>query len=170
MARISLLLVAVLLAVGCQSETAEAPVVAGGETTTPASTDVCGMMTMDELNTAAGLTSATGMSSTSGGAEVCTWTGENGKIVVAQIFPTAASYDQVRQTFESQYGGTAEPVTAVGDKAFFIAGNTGTVPTGTLVAQKGSTPVSIQVMGGTGDPATRKAEATAVAHVILGKL
>ncbi|HUP43946.1 MAG TPA: hypothetical protein VM779_00380, partial [Thermoanaerobaculia bacterium] len=66
--------------------------------------------------------------------------------------------------------GTAEPVTAVGDKAFFIAGNTGTVPTGTLVAQKGSTPVSIQVMGGTGDPATRKAEATAVAHVILGKL
>jgi hypothetical protein len=61
-------------------------------------------------------------------------------------------------------------VTAVGDKGYYIDGKTGSFPTGTLVAQKGSIPVSIQVMGGTGDAATRKGETTAIAHVILGKL
>ncbi|HEU4522849.1 MAG TPA: hypothetical protein VFT12_12655 [Thermoanaerobaculia bacterium] len=171
MVRIALIFTALLMAAACQPETTTET--AGGATPTSTATadrDVCSMATMDELQTAAGLVSATGMSSESGGADVCTWTGENGKIVVAQVFPSASSYDSARQAFESQYGGTAEDVSAVGDKAFFIGGNTGRVPTGTLVAQKGSTPISIQVMGGTSDVAQRRNEAVAVAHVILGKL
>ena len=171
MARMTFLLLTLLAVAACQSETSTETTGGGTRTSTaPATRDVCGMATMDELQTAAGLVSATGMSSTSGGADVCTWTGENGKIVVAQVFPSASSYDQSRTAFESQYGGTAEDVTGVGEKGFFIAGDTGRVPTGTLVVQKGSTPVSIQVMGGTSDAATRRNEATAIAHVILGKL
>lgn len=170
--RLTVILLTALFALGCgaenetQTATAAAPPAASAEE----QRDLCGMLTIDQLQTAAGLVQATGQSSTSGGADVCTWTGENGKVVIAQIFPSASSYDQARQTFESQYGGTAQEVSAVGDKAFFIDGNTGRMPTGTLVAQKGSTPVSIQVMGGTSDAATRQGEATAVAHVILGNL
>lgn len=169
MARNAFLGVILILAAACQSETSttNAP---PPRSAAPAARDVCGMMTMDELKTAAGLTEATGQSSQSGGADVCTWTGTNGKIVIAQVFPFASSYDDARKTFEAQYGATAEEVTGVGEKAFFIDGKTGSIATGTLVAQKGSTPVSIQVMGGAGDAATRKGEATAVAHVILGKV
>lgn len=170
MARTTFLFLTLLTIAACQPESTTETTGGARTTTAPADLDVCSMATMDELQTAAGLVSATGMSSTSGGADVCTWTGENGKIVVAQVFPSASSYDQSRQAFESQYGGTAEDVTGVGEKGFFIAGNTGAIATGTLVAQKGSTPVSIQVMGGTSDAATRKNEAIAIAHVILGKL
>lgn len=171
MKRTGIILVAILAAAcGAETETETATGAAPATASAPAARDLCGMLTMDQLQTAAGLVKATGASSTSGGADVCTWTGENGRIVIAQIFPSASSYDQARQAFESQYGGTAQEVSAVGEKAFFIDGNTGRVPTGTLVAQKGSTPVSIQVMGGTGDAATRQGEATAIAHVILGNL
>ena len=171
MRRTAIILVAILAA-GCGAETDTQTTAASAPPTTsaPAERDLCGMLTMDQLQTAAGLVKATGASSTSGGADVCTWTGENGKIVIAQVFPSASSYDQSRTAFESQYGGTAQDVTAVGDKAFFIDGTTGRVPTGTLVAQKGSTPLSVQVMGGTSDAATRQGEATAIAHVLLGNL
>ena len=75
------LLVALVLITACQRETA---------TTSPSPTpaaarpDVCAMLTVDELNTAAGLKDATGQSSTSGGADVCTWTDGTGKTVVVQ--------------------------------------------------------------------------------------
>ena len=167
--RVSLLVLLVLTA-ACQRESGT-DTSAPAPSTAPAPTerDVCGMLTMDELKTAAGLTEATGQSSKSGGADVCTWTA-SGRSVIVQVFPYAAAYDSARTTFESQYGSTAEEVTAVGDKAFYIDGKTGQLATGTLGAQKGSTPISVQVMGGTGDASTRKGETTAIAHVILGKL
>lgn len=169
MARYGFLGVILILAAACQSETSttSAP---PPRPAAPAQRDICGLVTMDELKTAAGLTEATGQSSKSGGADVCTWTGSNGKVVIVQVFPSASSYDDSRRSFESLYSATAEEVSGVGEKAFFIDGKTGSLATGTLVAQKGSTPVSVQVMGGTGDPATRKGEATAVAYVILGRI
>jgi hypothetical protein len=157
------------LIAACQSETTTT-------TNTPppaaatAERDVCGMISMEELKTAAGLDEATGQSSKSGGADVCTWTGASGKAVVVQVFPSAANYDTARAAFESLYQATAEEVTGIGEKAYYIAGNTGAMPTGTLVVAKGSTPISVQVMGGTGDAATRKGEATAIAHVVHSKV
>lgn len=167
--RISLVVLLVFAAACQQERSTDTAAPARPAASAPTARDVCGMLTMDELKTAAGLTEATGQSSKSGGADVCTWTA-SGRSVIVQVFPYASSYDSARTTFEGQYGAAAEDVTAVGDKAFFIDGKTGQFPTGTLVAQKGSTPVSVQVMGGTGDAATRKGEATAIAHVILGKL
>ena len=166
--RISLI-VLLVLAAGCQQESSTDVTTTGQPAAAVAERDVCGMLTMDELKTAACLDAATGQSSKSGGADVCTWTA-SGRSVIVQVFPGATAYDSARTAFESQYSATAEDVTAVGDKGYYIDGKTGSFPTGTLVAQKGSTPVSVQVMGGTGDAATRKAEATAIAHVVLGKL
>ena len=164
------LLVLLVLAAACQPESStDTSAPAQPTATAPAERDVCGMLTMDELKTAAGLTEASGQSLKSGGADVCTWTA-SGRSVIVQVYPYASAYDSARSAFESQYGATAEEVTAVGDKAFYIDGKTGQFATGTLVAQKGSTPISVQVMGGTGDAATRKGETTAIAHVILGKL
>lgn len=163
------LIVLLVLTAACQQESSDTSAPAQATATAPAERDVCGMLTMDELKTAAGLTEATGQSSKSGGADVCTWTA-SGRSVIVQVYPYASAYDSARSAFESQYGATAEEVTAVGEKAFYIDGKTGQFATGTLVAQKGSTPVSVQVMGGTGDASTRKGETTAIAHVILGKL
>lgn len=166
--RVSLIVLLVLTA-ACQQESSDTSAPAPSTATAPAERDVCGMLTMDELKTAAGLTEASGQSSKSGGADVCTWTA-SGRSVIVQVHPNASAYDSARSAFESQYGAAAEEVTAVGDKAFYIDGKTGQFATGTLVAQKGPTPVSVQVMGGTGDAVTRKGETTAIAHVILGKL
>jgi hypothetical protein len=125
---------------------------------------------MDELKTAAGVDGGVGESSTSGGADVCTWTGTNGRVVIVQKFPSASSYDQARSTFESQYSAKATDLPGVGQQAYYIDGATGRMPTGTLVAKKGDAAISVQVMGGSGTADTRRGEATAVAHLILGKL
>lgn len=163
-----------LLTVACQQETATETDTVNTATQSTATTapqqKVCDMLTMDELKTAAGVEGGVGESSTSGGADVCTWTGTNGKVVIVQRFPGASSYDQARSSFEGLYAAKAQEVTGVGEKAYYIDGATGRMPTGTLVAQKGSMPISVQVMGGTGTPETRRGEATAVAHLILGKL
>ena len=158
MARTTLVLITLLALAACAPEPETDIAAPAGATATQAEPNVCAMMTMEQLQTAAGLAQAPGMSSQSGGADACTWTGEDGKSVIVQIFPSATSYDQMRQ----QLGGTPEDVTAVGDKAFFV--------NDTLVAQKGSTPVSVQIAGGTGTPETRKGEAIAVAFVILNQL
>lgn len=150
-----LFLVAILILVGaCRSETSTEPPPASTADAGPR--DVCSMLTVDELNTAAGMRDAIGESSTSGGADVCTWTA-GGKSVVVQVFPSSASYDQARAA-------TAEDITGIGDKAFYMS------DTGTLVAMKGSTPISVQIVGAGGDAAMRKGEATAIAHLILGKV
>ena len=162
------LCVILLFASACQKETSteatQSPAPAA-----PAQSDVCSTLTMDELNTAAGLKEAVGQSSKSGGAEVCTWTA-GGKTVVVQVFPSASSYDQTRTALESQSKTTAEEVTAVGDKAFFVSGKTGPTPMGTLVAAKGPKVITVQLTGGSEDPATRKGEATAIAHVVLSRV
>lgn len=158
-----------LVIAACQSETTS-------DTNPPRATlstterNVCDMLTVDDLKTAAGLDTATGQSSKSGGADVCTWTGTSGKTVIVQVFPFASSYDEARPTLESLYATTAEDVTGIGEKAYFVSGSTGALPTGTLVVAHGSNPISVQVMAGDGDAATRKGEATAVAYLILGTL
>ena len=166
----ALILMSVLIA-ACGRETAtETAATPPPATTVAKERNVCEMMTIDEIKTAAGIEEAVGQSSKSGGADVCTWSGSGGKMLVVQVFPYASSYDDSRKAFEGLYGGTAADVTGVGEKAFFLPGKTGPIATGTLVAQKGSTPISVQVMGGSGDDKTRQGEATAIAHVILGKL
>ena len=162
----------VILLAGCGgSESSSGTATAPPATTSAAGPrDVCGMLTMDELKTAAGLQEATGQSSKSGGADVCTWMGAGGKAVVVQVFGSASDYDSGRSSFEGLYNTKAEEVSGIGEKAYYLFGKTGPMNTGTLVAAKGSTPISVQVMGSTGDAATMKGEATAIAHVILGKL
>lgn len=166
-----LLVLLLVFAAACQTETStDTSTPTATAASAPATRNVCDMLTVDELKTAAGLDGATGQSSQSGGADVCTWMGTTGKAVIVQVFPSASSYDQARSSFESLYDTTAADVTGIGEKAYFIDSATGSMPTGTLVVGKGSTPISVQVMGGSGDANTRKGEATAVAHVVLGKL
>ena len=166
----ALILMSVLIAACGRETTTETAATPPPTTTVAKERNVCEMMTIDEIKTAAGIDEAVGQSSKSGGADVCTWSGTGGKMLIVQVFPYASSYDDSRKAFEGLYGGTASEVTGVGEKAFFLPGKTGPIATGTLVAQKGSTPISVQVMGGSGDDKTRQGEATAIAHVILGKL
>ena len=171
----SLLVILLLLTAACGGETAT-------DTTTPTRTEttatetaalpqtVCNMLTMDELKTAAGIEGGVGESSTSGGAEVCTWTGTNGKVAIVQLFGSTSDYDSARSTFQNLYGAQAQDMSGVGEKAYYIDAPTGRMPTGTLVAQSKAKAISVQIMGGSGSPDTRRGEATAVAHLILGKL
>jgi hypothetical protein len=137
---------------------------------TPASRDVCAMLSAEELKSAANLTAAEGKASKSGGADVCSWFGDGGKALVVQVFPYASSYDDSREAFEGLYNTKASDLSGVGDKAFFMNGKTGPMATTTLVAAKGTTPISVQVMGGSGDDASRKTEASRVATLLLSKL
>ena len=136
----------------------------------PASRDVCAMLSADELKTAAGIEGAEGKKSTSGGADVCSWFGSDGKALVVQVYPYASSYNGARDAFEGLYNTKGQDLSGVGDKAFFMNGKTGPIATTTLVAQKGQTPVSVQVMGGSGNDEGRKEEAMNVAQALLGKL
>src|SRR5687768_12567211 len=103
-----LLVVLLVFAAACQSETATDTSTPRPTTSAaPAPRNVCDMLTVDELKTAAGLDGATGQSSQSGGADVCTWFGSSGKAVIVQVFPSASSYDQSRSSFEGLYNATA---------------------------------------------------------------
>lgn len=178
--RLSLVVAMVVLA-ACQSETTtttSTPTPSATATTasTPAATataasrDVCGMLSAEELKSAANLENAEGKASTSGGADVCSWFGAGGKALVVQVFPYSSSYDNSRDAFEGLYDTKAQDLSGVGEKAFFMNGKTGPMATTTLVAQKGQTPISVQVMGTSGDDNSRKQEATNVANLLLGKL
>ena len=180
--RISLAVSLVALA-ACQSETTtttntptpDATTTVASTTTTPppaapTSRDVCAMLSADELKTAANLNAAEGKKSTSGGADVCSWFSSDGKALVVQVFPYASSYNNSREAFEGLYNTKAQDLSGIGDKAYFMNGKTGPMATTTLVAQKGSTPISVQVMGGSGNDNGRKQEATDVANLLLGKL
>ena len=166
----AVLLVMLLAACGGSESSTGAGTPAPATTSSAAPRDVCGMLTMDELKTAAGLQEATGQSSKSGGADVCTWMGGGGKAVILQVFSSASDYDAGRSSFEGLYNTKAEEVAGIGEKAYYLFGKTGPMNTGTLVVGKGGTPISVQVMGASGDAATMKGEATAIAHVVLGKL
>jgi hypothetical protein len=112
------------------------------------------MISADELKTATRI-EGNGTKSTSGGAAVCTWFGGDGRAAIVQVYPSASSYEQSRGAFEGLYEKTAEDVSGVGDKAFYIDAETGRMPTGTLSSAKGNNAVSVQIMGGT-DAAARK--------------
>jgi len=164
-------LISALLLTACGSETStDSGAPAAARPAPAAPRDVCGMLTMDELKTAAGLVEATGQSSKSGGADVCTWMGTGGKGVIVQVHSSANDYESGRKTYQEFYKTTAEEVPAIGEKAYYMYSKGAAMGTATLVTQKGSTPVSVQVLSATGDANTSKGEATAVAHVILGKL
>ena len=171
-----LLVILLLLTAACggRETTTEAPPPVTTETTATntAATNqsVCNLLTMDDLKTAAGIEGAVGESSTSGGAQVCTWTGTNGKVAIVQLFSSTSDYDAARSSFQSMYGTTAQDLSGVGEKAYYLDAPTGRMPTGTLVAQAKAKAISVQIMGGSSAPELRRGEATAVAHLVLGKL
>lgn len=129
----------------------------------------CDLMSPQEISAAAGLADNTGEASVSGGAQVCTWTDANGKAAVVQVHASAARYEQSRAAFESFYGGQAETVD-IGDKAFFISGKTGPLPTATVSAQTGSATISVQVMEMNGDAAALRGAAEELARQMLRRL
>lgn len=133
----------------------------------PTPRDVCAMLTAEELKSLAGIDKP-GTKSTSGGADVCTWYGAGGG-VIAQVYPYKSSYEGSRSAFEGLYGTKAADLPGVGEKAFYIEGKTGPIATATISAMKGSTPISVQVMG-SADAATRKKQASDVANALLAKL
>jgi hypothetical protein len=174
------LIIAGLLVIGCAGSddaddanveaTAEAPAATppAAVPAPAAARDVCAMISADELKTATRIDGA-GKQSTSGGADVCTWFGSEGNAAVVQVYPSAASYEQSRSAFEGLYDTKAENVSGVGEKAFYIDAATGSMPTGTMSAAKGTSAVSVQIMGGT-DAAARKRDATALTNLVLSKL
>lgn len=129
----------------------------------------CDLMSPQEISAATGLADNTGEASVSGGAQVCTWTDSNGKAAVVQLHASAARYEQSRAAFESFYGGQAENVD-IGDKAFFISGKTGPLPTATVSAQMGSATISVQVMEMNGDAAALRGAAEELARQMLRRL
>lgn len=146
---------------------APAPAPAAPPAAAASSRDVCAMISADELKTATRIEGA-GTKSVSGGADVCTWYGGGGAAIV-QVYPSARSYEQSRSAFEDLYDKKAEDVSGVGDRAFYIDAETGSMPTGTLSAAKGNGAISVQIMGGT-DAAARKKDVIALANVAISKI
>jgi hypothetical protein len=133
----------------------------------PATRNVCELLTAEELKTATGI-EGTGSPSKSGDADVCSWFGGGGAAIL-QVYGSASSYESSRSAFEGLYEGKTAELPGVGDKAFFIEGETSRMPTTTISAAKGSNAISVQIMGGT-DAAARKTAATELAKVALTKL
>lgn len=150
-----------LAAAGSIGLQAPAPITAGR--------DVCKLVSPAEVKTAAGV-DGEGKPTKSGNADVCTYTGKDGKSAIIQVYGVAGAYDESRRQFETLYKGKAEDVPGVGDKAFFIAGTTMGIGTATLSAQKGATPISVQLIGMGVDAAKGKPALVALAKTTLSKL
>ena len=134
----------------------------------PASRNVCEIVSADEVKTATGI-EGTGAPSKSGGADVCSWFGGAGAAIV-QVYGSSSAYESSRSAFEGLYGGKTAELSGVGEKAFFIDGKTGQMPTATMSAASGSNVISVQVMSMGMDAAARKKAATELAKVVLTKL
>ena len=175
-----LIATALFLSAGCseQANDSESAVPAGTTataTSTPspapvavASRDACAVISAEELKTATGI-DAEGKSSKSGGADVCTWMGADGKSAIVQLYSHQSDYEDSREAFEGLYDTKSEPLAGVGDNAFYISGTTGPFNTATISAMKGSQAVSVQIMG-MGDMAELKENATALSRLLLEKL
>jgi len=114
--------------------------------------------------------SSEGKSSTSGGADVCTWMGDGGSSLIVQIFPTASHHEHAREQFESFFGAKADSLSGPGDDAFYIPGKTGPLLTATVGAKKGQTAISVQTLAMSGQAEALKATAVDVTRDILEKL
>ena len=132
----------------------------------PASSDVCAMLTQEEVRTATGI-DAPGTPSQSGGASVCTWQGTTGAAIV-QIHGSASAYEDSREAFQDLYEGTAEDVSGVGDRAYWIVSERGALRTGTMSAVKGSRAITAQVLAA-GETDLRTAT-EALARLALDKI
>jgi len=132
--------------------------------------DVCALVTNADVKAATQLDVTEAKVSKSGNADVCTYSSAKGTTAIVQIYGVAGAYDESRRQFETLYKGKSEDVPGVGDKAFFIAGTTMGIGTVTLSAQKGSTPVSVQILGMGIDAAKGKPSVVALAKATLAKL
>jgi hypothetical protein len=146
---------------------ADAP--ANRPTMAAAPRDACALASVDEVRTATGI-DGSGASSTSGGAEVCTWSDATGRTAIVQLYPTVDRYESSRQAFQSLYGGTAENLTGIGEEAFYIGGATSSIPTATVSARRGGSAVSVQVMGMNQQPAELREQALALTRTVLSRL
>ena len=153
------------------ANTAAATDVAAAPSTSPASAlDPCALLSADEVSAAAGIGTSTGESYTSGGAPVCSWTDASGKGAIVQLHPTVASYEESRMALESLYRGSAEELSGVADKAFYIGGQTQSVAIATVSVLKGQRAASVQVMAIRGDAGALRSQVMALTQLLLPKL
>lgn len=131
--------------------------------------DACTLVTADEVSATTGI-SAEGRASANGGAQVCTWTDTSGRSAVVQLHPTAARHDEARGAFASLYGSQGEDVHGLGDRAYYIAGATSSIPTATIGVLQGQHALSVQVMGMGQAPDALRTQAVELARAVAGKL
>ena len=127
-------------------------------------------MASEEITAATDVGSTTGQPSSSGGAQVCTWTDGGGKSAVVQLYPDPSRFAASREAFPMLYGAEVEDVPGIGDRAFYIAGTTDALPTATVSAQKGDFVTIVQVMEANGDAAALQSAALELTQRFLQKL
>lgn len=132
-------------------------------------TNVCQLISAETVKNATGI-SGEGTSSKSGDADVCTWMGADSSSAVVQIYRSSASYEASRRAFEGLYKTKAEELPGVGNKAFYLGGNTASIPTATISVDKGGRVASVQVMAVGGDADKLKANAVALTKAVVGAL
>jgi hypothetical protein len=130
--------------------------------------DVCKLVTNADVKTATAMDVADAKPTRSGNADVCTYTTAKGVSAIVQIYGVAGAYDESRRQFETLQKAKSEEVPGVGDKAFVVGGTIMGIASVSLSAQKGGTPISVQMIGG--DAAKSKPAVIALAKTTLSKL
>lgn len=134
-----------------------------------AAVDPCSLLTADELVASLG-EAVQAEHSTSGGAQVCTWTAPSGRSVIVQFFSSTSDFDASKQTLERFYEGTALAVPGLGEQAFSIGGKTGPFATASVSATKSGRFVIVQVMDPAASLETLQPEALDLTKPVLTRI
>jgi hypothetical protein len=120
---------------------------AGDDGAAAGTTDACTLLTTEEVAAAMGTEVNDGEDSGSGdGASECTWESKTSGVptMLTVVIHAGVSYDQVKEGFQS-----TEPVSGVGDEAFFGTG------LNTLMMRKGEAVVQFLAIGNLADDAAK---------------
>lgn len=134
-----------------------------------AAVEPCTLLTTDQLVAALG-ESVQAEPSTSGGAQVCTWSAPSGRAVIVQLFSSDSTFDASRQSLERRYEGKAQPIPELGERAFSIFGRTGSLATASVAATRGGRFVVVQIMDPAGTAAHLTPETLELTRSVLPRI
>ena len=132
-------------------------------------TDACSLLTAEEITSAVG-EAVEGKPSTSGGVIACSWLRPGHRSLTVQFHKSARRFDDSVQALRDFYKVDPEPVSGVGERAFYVAGGSGRTGSAIVVALKNGRFVNVELLTPPETLEAAKPDAVAVGRAVIDRI